>query len=339
MKKRADGRYQKSVTIGIADDGKLIRKLVYAKTQKELQEKELALKGLIQNGIIIKDDMSFGEAVSIFLKEKEKYKENTQKSYKNSVAKLKPLYPSPVSKLKAVHLRQILQQIESPSVARKVCQTAKAVMQMLLEDDVIPKNPFMSVPTPKDQQKTIRRALTEDEQKLIYSAPTTKEKVMTLLMLCCGLRISEAFAVSLRDIDFEKRIVNVSKQSPSFGVYIAPKSKTSVRAVPVPSFVLTEIKKLNSLTLAPFFSSQTERNELMHKYFSSLGLPSEITSHYLRHTYATLLYESGVDVLTAKSYLGHASIQMTMDVYTHLSDQKKISESSKLDAYLLTKID
>lgn len=337
MKKRADGRYQKSVTIGIADDGKLIRKLVYAKTQKELQEKELALRGLISNGIIIKDDMSFGEALSIWMKEKEKLKPNTVKTYHISASNLSPIFPTPVSKLKAVHLRQILQQIESDGVARRVCQIAKSVMQMLLEDDVIPKNPFASVPTPKTTQKTFRRALTEDEQKLIYNAPTTKEKIVCLLMLCCGLRVSEAFAISLHDIDFEKRAVLVDKQIYNSSL-IAPKSKTSVRTVPVPSFVLAEIRKLNSLAIVPSYSTQSDRSVYIKKYLTSLGI-SGVTPHYLRHTYATLLYESGVDVLTAKTYLGHASVRMTMDIYTHLSEQKKISESSKLDAYLMTKID
>ena len=49
------------------------------------------------------------------------------------------------------------------------------------------------------------------------------------------------------------------------------------------------------------------------------------TAHQLRHTYATMLYDAGVDVKTAQDFLGHADPTVTMNIYTHLSSQKKES--------------
>ncbi len=60
----------------------------------------------------------------------------------------------------------------------------------------------------------------------------------------------------------------------------------------------------------------------------------EITAHYLRHTYATLLYLSGVDVLTASKLLGHANVKTTITIYTHLDELMKSKSVDKLDNYL-----
>lgn len=60
----------------------------------------------------------------------------------------------------------------------------------------------------------------------------------------------------------------------------------------------------------------------------------EITAHYLRHTYATLLYLSGVDVLTAAKLLGHSNVKTTIAIYTHLDDLMLSKSVDKLDSYL-----
>ena len=58
------------------------------------------------------------------------------------------------------------------------------------------------------------------------------------------------------------------------------------------------------------------------------------TPHQLRHTYATLLYNAGVDAKSAQEMLGHASVQTTLEIYTHLSKEKKTSAISSFNAYL-----
>lgn len=63
----------------------------------------------------------------------------------------------------------------------------------------------------------------------------------------------------------------------------------------------------------------------------------KFTAHWLRHTFATLLYLSGVDVLTAKEQLGHSDIKTTLQIYTHLDKQFKRKSMSKLDDYLENK--
>lgn len=64
----------------------------------------------------------------------------------------------------------------------------------------------------------------------------------------------------------------------------------------------------------------------------------KITPHWLRHTFITMMYLAGVDVLTAKEQAGHADIQTTMSIYTHLNEQYKVKQINKLNSYLQNKI-
>lgn len=58
------------------------------------------------------------------------------------------------------------------------------------------------------------------------------------------------------------------------------------------------------------------------------------TAHWLRHTFCSLLYMAGIDVVTAKEQMGHADIKTTLAIYTHLDAQYKKNTMEKLDAFL-----
>ena len=60
------------------------------------------------------------------------------------------------------------------------------------------------------------------------------------------------------------------------------------------------------------------------------GAGSILTPHYFRHNYASILYRSGVDVLTAQQYLGHADPATTMRIYTHLADETQLKDAEKV---------
>jgi len=71
--------------------------------------------------------------------------------------------------------------------------------------------------------------------------------------------------------------------------------------------------------------------------FDPDGVPfviPKITPHWLRHTFCTMLYFAGVDILTAKSQMGHKDIQTTLEIYTHLDACHKQKEIGKLNSYL-----
>lgn len=327
MKKRSDGRYQKSIMIGRDDNGKPIRKVVYGRTLREIKDKEFELRGLIKKGIRIDENMTFGEAAELWLNQKEsEVRPSTINLYREQMQHLEPIFEISVRDLKASHLRNIINNIKG-STKQITAIIAKGIMKTLVEDDIILKNPFMSVKALNDTKKQ-KRALTLDEQKIIFEAPLSQNKIVCLLMLLCGLRIGEAMAITRKDIDIKNKTVNVSKQRFTDGRIDEPKTKASIRKVPCPDYLILQIHQLSSISITP----QSSDHGAIRKYLRNLGL--DVTPHYLRHTYATNLYNSQVDMRTAQSFLGHTSIQMTMDIYTHLDEAHKKENAKTYNDYI-----
>ena len=73
---------------------------------------------------------------------------------------------------------------------------------------------------------------------------------------------------------------------------------------------------------------------LIGRYQRELGI--KLTPHQLRHGYATILYDAGIDLKTAQAWMGHANIQTTMDIYTHISEDRNETQKDKLKQFLET---
>ncbi|MGN1126527.1 MAG: tyrosine-type recombinase/integrase, partial [Ruminococcus sp.] len=83
-------------------------------------------------------------------------------------------------------------------------------------------------------------------------------------------------------------------------------------------------------------------NEEPKSKFNPKGIPQVVekfNAHQLRHMYATLLFLSGIDPLTASKLMGHSGVQITLDIYTHLEEQYRHIDVSKLDKFLKYDID
>ena len=107
-----------------------------------------------------------------------------------------------------------------------------------------------------------------------------------------------------------------------------PKSNTSVREIPLPVFVLNELRRIKGLDNAYIVSGSekiieprcfTNRYKSVHK---KAGVPSK-KFHSLRHTFATNALQQGFDVKTLSELLGHSGANVTMRVYLHTSMERK----------------
>ncbi len=317
MKKRADGRYLKQIVVGYRPDGSQIRKSVYGYTIKEVEDKVLALKGQMKDGVRLDNDMTFDDACRIYLSRP--MADTTKRTYKSRLKVLEPLMHVKVKELNSLMLRNRLQELSEAS-QNHLLILCNSIMKYLLEADVIQKNPFRSIKVSHESKR--REALTIEQQQTILKAPSCKEKNALLLMMLCGLRFGEAMAITRKDI--HDGIVDVTKQKNNVGKLTTPKTKSSVRQVPCPKILYEEIK--DQMIVVPG-SRITVRS-----FIKKLGL--DITPHQLRHTYATNLFNSDVNVKTAQIYLGHSSLSMTMDIYTHLTEERSKSEMTKYEEYL-----
>lgn len=225
-----------------------------------------------------------------------------------------------------------LQQGRSKSYIDKVHNDLRFLMSRAVVDGLITKDPTLHLIKPKGTY-TPRRALTEEERTIVEAViPTDRRYYLFGLMLWCGCRPSEASECKGSDI------VKVD------GVYMihvrGRKTALADRFVPIPEELFALIKKVpKSEFLAsntnglPFTENTrpnlwksfwracnrkagctTYRNKLLPPY----PFPEDLSPYCLRHEYCTNLARLGVDIRTAQKLMGHSTIALTADIYTHV---------------------
>ncbi len=183
----------------------------------------------------------------------------------------------------------------------------------------------------KSVKRRPSRALTHDEEQRFVAA--CREDPHGALYLCClyqGLRIGEAAALTTEDVDFEARTLTNSKSVDRDGTIGAPKTETSKRIMPLFARTAEILPRQDSGKLFSF-SKGTYQN-FMNKLCKKLQL-NGISVHSLRHTFATRCAEAGIAPKVVQKWLGHSTINMTLDVYTHVNDDFEQSEIRKFDTY------
>ena len=244
------------------------------------------------------------------------------------------------------------------------------IFDLAIKNRVLQFNPALDIVVPISAPTASRRALTKEEQQWILDTPHEMQRAAIIMMLS-GLRRGELIPLTWQDIDFNEGTISVNKSVRLLGSNIevkqGGKTKTSTRIVNIPSKLLYYLKselnndrangKLNLLVCPDtktngMINGERWRNlwdsylmTLNNKYGirkstkvrynkeAVLTIPN-ITAHWLRHTFCTMLYLAGIDVLTAKEQMGHSSVDTTLRIYTHLDQQYKKKSVSKLDEYL-----
>lgn len=181
-----------------------------------------------------------------------------------------------------------------------------------------------------------------------------------MIMLYCGLRRGELLALRWSDVDLEKDTITVNKAVEILtnqATIKPPKSKARFRTIPIPSIlhdVLDEVKGNKDELVCPSKNGEVMTgsawSSAWYSYMNHLNLYcggknasrsspriqafEKFSAHMLRHTYATMLYDAGVDIKSAQYFLGHASIELTLSIYTHLTPYKVDQAIGSFNAHL-----
>lgn len=365
--KRTDGLYQKNIIVGRKPNGSYLRKTVYGKTKKELDLKIAEITQQVYQGIYVPEDkITFGELAEIWLKQYNPTA-NEKWFYRQEGVINKHLLPGlrymKLKDLKTYHLQSIINKMAkdglSTSTMKKAKQTAVRILNIGVENDLVVRNVFSTVKVPTIEPHE-RRALTEEERALVNR--TWRGHRMghaAMIMMYCGLRRGELLALTWKDIDLEGKVISVNKSASILKNQTQvkrPKSKAGMREVPIPNVLADVLRDLSH----PFeLVCPDAQGDLMtgtaycwawNSYLHYLNLQAggrdasrlhkkvqmvdHITAHMFRHTYASMLYEAGVDIKSAQRFLGHADIEMTLAVYTHLTKFKEDEAITSLNTHL-----
>lgn len=260
----------------------------------------------------------------------------------------------------------------SHKTLKNICNVASQIFNFAIEDRVISHNPTTQIKIQKIENTNNRRALTDEEQQWIIDTPH-RCQTAAMIMMFAGLRRGELIALTWSDIDFIEKTINVNKSVMMIKgqsvLKAGGKTDCANRKIYVPDILIDYLEKTPRYGINVCVSAKKEMlsetafvrmwesymRALNRKYgdfsnvvgvemstskFSPRKLPMmipPITSYWLRHTFATMLYLADVDVLTSKEQMGHSDIKTTLNIYTHLDKQFKKKKINKLNEYLSAK--
>lgn len=348
LKKRKDGRYQRSVQLS---NGK--RKLVYGSTMAELNAAVRALQQQDDAGLEIGDNTTVGEWAKIWLTSyKSKCRPATVAMYRNAYNNhiMDVIGTMPLRDLRQVHICRIMADVadKSESLQHKVLITIRQLCHTAANNHLIVGDPTKDIKITPHAKPKNKEYLTRAEAETLLSEITDpRAKVFCALAIYCGLRREEALGLQWGDIGPAGLIVARAVTFPGGGNQPDPsmelKNPSSNRIIPIP----TPLRQI--LLVTPHYGEYVVPNvrggimtqsayRKMWATHVQTHSPLPIHAHMLRHTYATMLYRAGVDLRTAQQLLGHASIQMTAKIYTHLEAEDNLRVVDRINNYFETAV-
>ena len=183
-------------------------------------------------------------------------------------------------------------------------------------------------------------------QQMINTHP---DGLLLAILFYTGLRRGEVLGLRWSDVDFTACTLHVERDIDFvIGTVGSVKTASSVRTVPIPDPLMAMLQKhrqigsgyvIRAARTDSFWTQSTFsrhwrsiQTELLRidPSIENDTVGSILTPHYFRHNYASILYRTGVDVLSAQRYLGHTDPATTMRIYTHLADETEMKDAEKV---------
>lgn len=336
------------------------RKYVYAKTQEELDEKVFNLKLQMKMGVDLNDQTTVGELIRMW------YTTEVEPNIQQSTATnmkcvlnnhLLPMVTSFVAKdVTPIQVKLWLNEINKLNKqAAKICfRAVRQSFELAEENGLIYKTPVLAryKPSGRDFQKRTA-LLPEEESQLLDAVKSTPAYLLVWTALATGLRRGELLGLMWDCVDLEKGLITVRRNlvlvaRHEYQLNDYTKTEAGMRTVPIPPDLCSELRERrissNSVFVFPrqcgqpftagvfsqFWTTHVQNrygpNPVTSKRIHGVVGP-RVTPHILRHTYATRCFESGMDIKEVQYLMGHASPQMTLEIYTHYCEESRRDET------------
>ena len=361
--RKSDKRWCERITV----NGK--KKLITAKSKQELNKKLRDYDSFAEHGRTFKECAEAWESVhSATIEQK------TMQAYRPHIERAVAHFEGQYMKDITPHqVQAYVDYLAAQRFARDTVRRSLNVLNMVFNYEItspgslITANPCAAVKIPKGLKKERREPPTEDQ--LIKVSPDSDFGLFAYFLQFTGLRRGELLALKWEDIDFKNKIIHVRH-----GVSYAsnqpklkePKTTAGNRDValldilesvlkntPVQSqkgYVFGGEKPLSATQFRKGWLSwcrevglaeaktTTHKGKNGHTYTKTKWIPT-VTPHQFRHEYASILEDAGISEFAAKNLLGHSSIIVTKDVYTHIREKKSANNVAKnLNDYLTEKV-
>jgi integrase len=346
--RRKDGLYMARYTVETAIGAK--RKTLYGKTRGEVSEKLTKAMADRDDGLVFDaDNLKVGEYLERWLVDSvlDTVRPTTYERYEQIVRiHVRPALGSvKLKNLTPVHVRGLYREKLEAGLSARTVQyihvTLHKALKQAVQDGLIPRNATEAVKAPQVRREEMRPLSGDQVKVLLEVARGDRLEALYVLAIHTGLRQGELLGLKWEDVDLEsgtlrvRRTLVTAKGGP---VLTAPKTKGSRRSVKLTQGAVEALRshlkhqlqeidragslwRENGLMFASESGEPLDRRYLTSCRYKALLKRAElpmIRFHDLRHTCATLLLSKNVNPKIVSEMLGHASIAITLDTYSHV---------------------
>lgn len=360
---RKDGRWEGRVVVSYDEKGYPKTKNVLAKTKTECIRKLNELKeSCIEAQPEKQEGMTFGEWMDFWYQNysKPRLRKTTQQNYETWIYDhaIPELGKIPLKKLSQSDLQLFFNEMKrngrliyveqrGAEMSEKSVRSCYAVCKMALEkavqEDLIRINPILGCKLPSPSSKEMKILSTEEIQRFLIQAKEDGLYELFFLELTTGMRRGELLALQWDDLNFATGELSINKQVyPVHGKIMVsePKTKAGRRTIILPPALLEMLKEYQKGVFSQWlFPSRIKPEQpidpdhirkQLHRILERAGC-KDVRFHDLRHTFATMSLENGMDVKTLSAIIGHVSAATTLDVYTHVTNEMQQKAALSID--------
>lgn len=280
------------------------------------------------------------------------------------------LYSLKIAELKALQVQRYYNSLSDKGKSRNLILNLNKLLKQFLnyavDEGYLSKNPCIGkkivIPGEKKNKEEVQHFTDEEIEILISNLKGDRYRELILISLGTGLRRGETLALTWEDIELDKNNIKVNKSLAKVYIIAAdgskerkqiiqvPKTRGSIRDVPFPPNLVTVFKEIKrkqkadklkcgeSYEMSDYvFTTSSGRlidvanlSHAWEKILKNSNIPHK-KFHALRHTFATKLFENDVPLKTVSELLGHSSIEITANTYTHVIPKQKITAVEKLN--------
>jgi integrase len=343
---RKDGRY-----VGQYTDRQGKTRYIYGKTQKDVREKLTRALVNRDNGMVLDaGNLTLGQHLDRWLVDSVRHavKPPTYESYSQLVSnhitpalgskKLKDLTPTHVRRFRSLELEKGL----SPRTVQYLLFLLRRALQQAVNEGLLPRNVAQDIKVHQTTKGEERYLTPVQVKALLSAARSDRLEALYVLAISTGLRQGELLGLRWDDIDLDtgtlsvKRTLSLGQGGPRL---TEPKTAKSRRSIELTAQAVEALErhraaqdeekarlgslwKENGLVFRSVTGTPLRRNNLVRRSFKPLlekaGLPRRYRFHDLRHTAASLLFLKGTHPKIVQELLGHATIAVTLDTYSHM---------------------
>ena len=358
--KRKDGRWEGRYYTGEIVNGKRVRKNVLAKTKAECKEKlnkaiaenDKRQRIISRCDFLTNPEPTLEEWSRIWFESfcTASVKEYTRNSYQSYFDRyiLPNLGGMKIKDISTVSCQQFLIKMYASGRTRNVEKKGKGLsaktvkdikialqtcLQKAVDEEIISSNPCKKVQLPKAPPKEMQTLKANELGAFLQETKDSGCYEFYILEITTGLRLGEILALTWDDLDIKNKTISVNKQVQRIGSELkitTPKTASSIRTVALCDECFNQLILLRSrqridtklIFPSPITGGLRDPSSVtrkLHRMQKRAGVP-QIRFHDLRHSFATLSLEQGMDIKTVSHMLGHTDAGFTMNTYMHVTD-------------------